>query len=658
MSTAIATASAKVHADDRPSGAARRWRVWVCAAVLVLGGLAAWSNSFQGRFFEYDDVDSIRDNPQIRRLWPLRDAFSMGLWGTGATVDARPVLSFSFALNHAASGLEPWSYHAANLAIHLAAGLTLLGVLRRTLRVVGVDGPDGARATWLAGAIALLWTLHPLQTESVTYTVQRAESLMGLWYLLTLYASIRAFTAPARRLPWYAAAVACFLLGVGTKEVIASAPVLVFLYDALFVSHSFRTALRRRWAFYLALAGGWILQGFLVFTWVWGDQGVDPLPYLLTQPGVLLQYVRLTFWPYGLVFDYQPELVKDIREALFPSLVVAGGLLVTLWGLARKRWYGFAGAWFFLILAPSSSFIPTMNPMNEHRMYLPLAAVLAMAVLGGDWVLRRLPLHPRAAMAGGALLVLAAAALLGVRTYQRNRVWQTPLSYWTDNLAKDTDNFPATMNLGVAYARRGELRGAVRQFSKALEMAPGHPQVLQNLANAYAQMGRRATAIRHYRAALARGLDTPRLHYNLGETLALAHRTPEAIAHLRRSVALDPDYVNSLELLAWLLATAGDPGLADGPAAVALAQRARDLTHGQDPGVLDTLAAAHAQSGRFDLALAACRQALAVLGPEPPDTPLLQGLRRHIALYEAHQPCRELPRISVSTAAAPPPMRD
>jgi hypothetical protein len=152
--------------------------------VLVLAALATYRNSFASPFV-FDDRTSIEENQSIRRLWPLGPVLSPPC--NGETVGGRPLLNLSFALNYALGGLDVRGYHAANLAIHLAAALLLLGVVRRTLLLPGLRERFGGAATPLALAAALLWMVHPLQTESVTYIVQRAESLCGCFYLLTLY---------------------------------------------------------------------------------------------------------------------------------------------------------------------------------------------------------------------------------------------------------------------------------------------------------------------------------------------------------------------------------------------------------------------------------------------------------------------------------------
>jgi len=188
-------------------------------------------------------------------------------------VSGRPVLNFSFALNYAISGEHPWSYHVVNLGIHLAAALTLFGILRRTWwSALSQRASCATDSSWPAAAAAILWAVHPLTTESVTYLAQRAESLMALFYLLTLYCAARATTAD-RPKTWESLSVLCCLLGVGTKEAIVSAPIAVVLYDRAFAAPTWRALWRGRRSYYLALFATWIPLLWLVATGGW-DRGV------------------------------------------------------------------------------------------------------------------------------------------------------------------------------------------------------------------------------------------------------------------------------------------------------------------------------------------------------------------------------------------------
>ena len=314
---------------------AARWAVPLAAGLIVLATLAAYANSFQG-VFVFDDQPSIVDNPTIRHLWPIwRVLFPPS---HGETVSGRPLLNLTFAVNYALGGLNPWGYHAVNLAIHVLAALPLFGILCRTLRLPPLRDRFGRSATLPALAISLLWAVHPLQTESVTYVAQRAESLCGLFYLLTLYCFIRGATidpasrSAVRRPPlWYSAAIFSCLLGMATKEVMATAPLMVLLFDRTFLAGSFAQALRRRWGLYLGLAATLGGLAYLVVATPAGRGGtagfatpeaLGAWEYIRSQPAAILHYLRLAVWPHPLCIDYGRE--ADCNQPGYSSFDRAG----------------------------------------------------------------------------------------------------------------------------------------------------------------------------------------------------------------------------------------------------------------------------------------------------------------------------------------------
>jgi hypothetical protein len=271
------------------------WRLAASGAILAAAAAAVYARTFSVPLL-LDDAASIVENPTIRH-------WSTAFWPpAAATVSGRPVLNLSLAVNHAISGTAVWSYHVLNLAVHVLAGLTLFGIVRRTLRHRSGRALAPSGATWVAFAASLLWTLHPVQTESVTYVIQRAESLMGLFYLLTLYSFIRGVEAdgfPKR--VWLAVCVTACLLGMATKEVMVSAPLIVLLYDRTFVARSFREAWHRHWGLYMAMAATWVLLAALTAGTGWDrggtsgfDVGVSPWAYWLTQFPAVTRYLWLS----------------------------------------------------------------------------------------------------------------------------------------------------------------------------------------------------------------------------------------------------------------------------------------------------------------------------------------------------------------------------
>ncbi len=510
------------------------WAVLAGGAAIAAAAVAAYWGTFLAPL-HFDDGPAITANTTLRHL---ATAFAPPV---DATVGGRPVLNLSLALNYAISGTAVWSYHVLNLAIHVLAGLTLFGIVRRTLLP-----RSGAAATLIAFTSALLWTLHPLQTESVTYVIQRAESLMGLFYLLTLYCFIRGTAAEGRQCTlWHALAIAACLLGMGTKEVMVSAPLVVFLYDRTFAAGSFREAWRRRRWVHVGMAATWLVLPALVRS-AHGRggsagyaSGVSWWAYALTQMPAIVHYLRLSIWPHPLVFDYGSALARPSPAVLGCALAVAGLAAATAWALVKRPAAGFLGACFFAILAPSSSIVPVATEtLAEHRMYLPLASVAVLAALGIHRCLARAALPACLALAAG----------LFAATWQRNAVYQSDEGIWADTVAKRPGNARAHNNLGYALSRiPGRLDDALAQYDEAIRLKPDYAQAHGNLAAALVGIpGRQDEALAQLEETLRLEPGVAEAHYNLGCALdKIPGRSGEAITLYEEAVRLAPDYAEA-----------------------------------------------------------------------------------------------------------------
>ena len=434
---------------------------------LVIASLLAYANSFDGQYF-LDDYGCIVGNESIGQLWPSVEEIPHGL-------QRRPVGRISLWLNYQLGGVDPIGYHVVNFMIHLAAGLLLFDFTRQTLQLPRIAKRWRMHAEPLAFAVTLLWLVHPLQTESVTYTIQRLESLVSLCFLGCLYGVLRGATS--LKTGWYVAAVTCFWLGIGTKEIIVTAPLVVLLFDRAYLAAGWREVWQRRRGFYAAMAPvviwmGLVLSGNLEsdgkVSAGFGLEGTTPWHYLLTQAGVVVHYFKLTFFPVGQCLDYDWPIVQDWRDAMLPGTAVLG-LLATcgyVWTKApRLAWPGLS---FFLVLAPTSSFMPIEDAAFEHRMYLPLAPLLALAVLG-VWALFNQQLkQPRLA----AVALAVAACLLIAATFGRNSLYCDQVAMWQDVLRTAPHNARANCNLGSAYCRDWQFELGEPYLRRAVELDP------------------------------------------------------------------------------------------------------------------------------------------------------------------------------------------
>jgi tetratricopeptide (TPR) repeat protein len=591
--------------------------------LIVTAILLAWSNTWSAPF-EFDDHASIIDNASIRQLWPATWRHPPAT--AGETVSGRPVLNFTFAVNYALGGLDVRGYHAVNLLIHTLAALTLFGILRRTLASdcrdlsarasatgngMAVDSPARplltGNANVLALAIALLWALHPLQTESVTYIVQRAESLGGLWCLLTLYGFIRGATSP-RELSgrWFILAIGSCLLGIGTKETVAVMPVICLLWDRTFASGSFAGAWRMRGRVHAVLFATWLPLAWLVLagggtrggTFAFTPEGF--WLYWLSQLKAVVVYLRLVFWPYPLVFD-RAFFRLGLVGALPYACLILPLLFAAAWGVWRRTAAGFAAAAFFILLAPSSLMPGTLQVIVEHRMYLALAVPLGLLVTG---------LYARAPR-GVTWATAAAAVGLGVATYGRNEAYRTEQALWADTAAKAPANPRAHYNHGLALAATGRTDEAAAEFTRTLELQPNHAFARFELGKAALLAGRWPEAARWFESVVQIDPQYVDARFNLGQALARQGRTEDAIAQYQQALEAQPGANDIQAALASAQRGRGQALAAQGdfPAAEAAYREALRLEDGSAAGWF-ALGNLLARQQRFAEAIAAYQAAL------------------------------------------------
>lgn len=586
-------------------------RIWILAAigVIIAVTVLAYSNSFGGPFI-FDDCSSIRDNLNIRRAWPVWEVLA-------APPASRPIVNLSLAINYAISGQKVWSYHAFNLLVHVLGAAALFGIVRRTLISPKLRERFARSSIPLAFAVAGIWAVHPLQTAAVTYTIQRAESMMGLFYLLTIYFAIRCFSSPRRGL-WYAPTIAACALGMGCKQVMVTAPLMVLLYDRTFSAGTFAAALRKRAWLYASLAVSWAILLTSLSTILHGQsagmevENVTPWTYALTQPSVIIYYLRLSIYPSPLLLDYVWEAAGSISQVLPEALLVGAILGMSVWGVWVNHPLGFIGAWFFLILAPSSSVLPIRDVIFEHRMYLPLASLLALVFIGAQgvcvafgrvrWVSARS--FKRIGPVAGGCLVVGIIAAGGYSTAQRNKVYSNAVTMWQDVLKKAPNNARAYNNLGVVLAEQSDLGGAIDCYRRALSIHPGYAGAHKNLGAILARQKQYAQALEHFRKAVQIRPDNHRFHYSLGKALVAEDRIDEAVACFQQSVRLAPRYGEAHYQLAGVLYDQGklDEAITHFQAAVA--------SKGREGHWHYNLANALRKVGRRDEAIRQYQQAL------------------------------------------------
>ena len=548
-------------------------RKTVHLAIVVLLGLLVYANTLQVPFY-FDDYTNIINIPLVKNLAHFSDITTDQGYG-------RRYFGFlTFALNYRFHGLDVTGYHLVNTAIHLAAALLVYRLVSLTFRTPcfssgrhdeGVD----PRAGFVALLAALLFVAHPLQTQAVTYIVQRFASLAAMLYLLSLTCYIRARLCriePGGRavtaLAWLAAALVSALLAMLTKETAFTLPIVILLYELLF----FTGRLKRK---LLAIACAVpVLAGSAVTLWALSsgrpvgefigylDRATRQMTdmsrwdYLATQCRVMVTYLRLVLVPLGQRLEYDYPVY---RTFLTPPVYLSAALLCALLAAAvyclylsgrRENQQGSAAAplriiafgifWFFITHMIESGLIPIIDVIFEHRMYLPSAglfmAIAAAVSLAGERE-AVVPGWPRwQVLLGAAGVVL----LLAVMTVARNHVWRDEIALWEDNAGKSLEKGRILLHLGTAYERRGDLVNAELAYREASYLSPDQPFSVIDLGRIYLQQGRLDDALKQFRTALEIDPGLAEAHNNIGKIHELKLQYDEALKEYLLAVTIKP----------------------------------------------------------------------------------------------------------------------
>ena len=461
--------------------------VWFGVVILFLFGLVAYWNSFDAPLV-FDDFLTIQANQAVR----FGDALRPGAFGN------RSLLYLTFAANFGLHGQQVWGYHLVNLILHLLNGLLILFLALHIFRRLALDEQ---KATMFSLLAAVFFIAHPVQTESVTYVSSRSELLSTFFYLLAFVLFVR---TPERRVGFLLSLPVALLMyaGIQSKETIVSLPGTLLAYDFLILSGSKFRPVIRRWKFYLTfLVGGsaaiyYLLTGPLRAT-VTSASNLSPWHYLLTQSRVIVRYMQIVFIPEGLHLDYdfRPS-ISPIEPAVLASTAIIVATLGLAWFLRRRSPVGsFSIVWFFMTLAPTSSFIPIADVIFEHRLYLPMVGLCLsfpfVLVAVTRWIRARASLHLRPVPIGVMILLV-----LTIRTILRNEVWRDERRLWADVVSKSPGKARAHNALAMAHFTQGEYEETLAVSRRALDAAPeGRSMFMDTISNVYLQQGRYDEAI-------------------------------------------------------------------------------------------------------------------------------------------------------------------
>lgn len=526
----------------------------LCLLALAIAGVLAYRNTM-GAPFIFDDLTQIIQNPAIQSWhWPW--AFIEN--------NRRPLLYATLALNFHFDGFNAVGYHVFNLRVHILAAMVLFLLVRKTLVFPLWAESFKKDANILALSSSLIWLLHPIHTQAVTYIIQRAESLMGLLFLTALYCSSEYLTS--RRKFWLIGAGVTALMAGLTKEVALVIPAVVLLYDRTFVSISFRAAIQKNRWLYSVLSLTWVVMVFLYLTTRpeekltagFGMAGMTPWLYAMNQPAVIVRYLRLVLWPAPLIFDYQWPAINQLR-LLWPSIgIVTSWILVLGVGYRRFRVLSFLGLSFFILLLPSSSIIPLKDLIFEYRLYLSLSCVTIAVVLGLKIFTEKF-VSLRSRRAFFIACVVIVSLILGGLTYQRNKVYLSEESIWLDVIQKQPTNARAYNNLGEYWLRLGRDAAAKKCFLNSIALDTSYADVYANMATVLGREGKVEQAIQYAQQAIVVNPDFAVGYNNLGSALSQIGRYAEAVPYFEKALALGFVREGVLINLAVALNNSGQP---------------------------------------------------------------------------------------------------
>jgi tetratricopeptide (TPR) repeat protein len=512
--------------------------------LLLVLGLTAYANSFFAPF-HFDDIQRILQNDAIRDLTDMARIFSY--------TRERFLTYLSLAINYRISRFDPASYHIVNFFIHYIASIFLYFLFIETWKTPALKDADIKISKKLLGFFAAgIFLVHPLQTQSVTYIIQRAASLAGMFYLATVYWYVKARLAPQRdvSLGYYVLFALSALAAVFSKETAVTLPVMIALYEIFFFKNSIKSLITNKMFLLLMVSAG-IIVGLKLKGLVQRDFVNDPgIPftrwqYLLTQFSVLVTYLRLFFWPAGQNIDWDYPIASNFFEiktiSSFLFLLVLIGLAVIAY--RKFRLFSFGIFAFFLTLMPSSSIVPILDVIYEHRMYLAVA-FLAMGclqpIIYGVERLRKIT--PRVVHIAILAIIMAVLPLLTGLTYARNEVWTSNLSLWEDSVKKSPNKARPHNNYGRALYLLGMTmtEEAKKEFEIAKRLSPDYPLPYHNLAMAYYMEGNYQKAITLDLKALEKKPDYQEAIYQIAKSYGELNQWENARIYLEKLIASAP----------------------------------------------------------------------------------------------------------------------
>jgi tetratricopeptide (TPR) repeat protein len=644
-----------------PASPGSGWTVFGICVFLVAITLAVYGGTLRYDFVNFDDGAHVYANPQVKNGLTLKGiAWAFTHSHNGHWI---PLNTISHMLDCQLYGLNPGGHHLTNVLLHAATAVLLFMVLRRTTATL-----------WPAAFVAAVFAIHPLHVESVAWVTERKDVLSGFFFMLTLVVYVSyaqkqsrvegrrsrantAASAPGPRL-WtldYYLVLFFFACGLMSKLMVATLPLVLLALDywplnrfaplpqAEARGQKRGSVLRRLILEKIPLLGIVLLAGLVLFFARHEDDEIFGAASLTSQSGrallTPLAYLRQMIYPAGLcVSPPPPNPGPPVLEVTLGTVLLAAISTVFFLHRRRRPWLLVGWLWYLLILAPVLVLIQNNVELRCDRYtYLPLIGVYLLLTWAAlDWSAS----WRHRCLMGGAVAAVVIAALAWSARIQAS-YWRNSKSLWIHALACTSDNSLAHFNLGMALFQDKQVDEAIKQYQKALEIHPGYVEARKNLAATLLQQGRLDEAIIQYQKVLELQPRDAESCYYLGNAFLLKRQLRQAVEFYQKTLSIRPTHADALNNLAWVLATAPDATLRNGDQAVVLAERANQLSCGNDPVILGAVAAAYAETGRFPEAVATAQRAQQLAAAQN-NPELVDALQGEIGLYQTGSPFRDI----------------
>ena len=534
-----------MNPKGEPMSNIKRYNILAIFVICMLGAII-YSNTFHSPFC-FDDISSITKNFAIRNLYNSKNIWNF--WPT------RFITYLSIAINYHFGCLNVIGYHIFNLIIHLFSAILLFWFTLLTLSTpLMKDEKISSHSGLVAFFAGLIFVSHPIQTQGVTYIVQRAASITTLFYLgaITLYAKSRLVqyekTGSKKWVFYYAASLILSIAAMFTKETAITLPLMILLYEIVFLKKERRINWRYLSPFLITIL---IIPMTMLITksvnfedmhrMAEGAPNVSHKNYILTQFRALVTYIRLLFLPIKQNLDYDYPISRSLTEpSTLSSLLFLTMILAIAVKLLRKyRLISFGIFWFFLTLLPESGLVPIKDVIFEHRLYL------AMTGFSIFFVSLLYNIFARHSLTKLTILIIVIITSYSALTYRRNLVWKDEVSIWNDVIRKSPHKARPYYNRGVAYANKHYPDKAILDFNKALEINPYYVSAYYNRGNIYSDRGNNDLAIPDYDRAIMLNPADAKAYYNRGSVYFDKGRYDDAMLDFSKALSIEPTHAKA-----------------------------------------------------------------------------------------------------------------